>query len=47
MVTKGIAIEKNIDVFSYDTVKTGDGRTGITFVDDTKVELTETLKVSH
>src|SRR6056300_1591469 len=31
---KGIAIEKNIDVFSYDTVKTGDGRTGITFVDD-------------
>ena len=42
---KGIAIEKNIDVFSYDTVKTGDGRTGITFVDDTKVELTEHSKL--
>ena len=42
---KGIVIEKNLDIFSYDTVKTGNGRTGITFVDDTKVELTEHSKL--
>ena len=42
---KGITIQKDVEVFSYDTVKTGDGRTGITFVDDTKVELTEHSKL--
>src|SRR5210317_1636579 len=42
---KGITIKKDVEVFSYDTVKTGDGRTGITFVDDTKVELTEHSKL--
>jgi hypothetical protein len=41
----GIELEKDLDVFSYDTVKTGDGRVGIVFVDDTKVELTEHSKL--
>src|SRR5210317_1930770 len=41
----GIQLEQDLDVFSYDTVKTGDGRVGIVFVDDTKVELTEHSKL--
>ena len=42
---KSITVEKNLDVFSYDTVKTGNGRVGIKFLDDTKVELTEHSKL--
>ena len=41
----GIQLEQDLDVFSYDTVKTGDGRVGIKFVDDTKGELTEHSKL--
>ena len=29
---KGITVEKNLDVFSYDTVKTGNGKVGIEFI---------------
>jgi hypothetical protein len=42
---KGISLEEDLDVFSYDTVKTGNGRVGIEFIDDTKVELTEHSKL--
>ena len=42
---KEVSVEKNTDVFSYDTIKTGQGRTGITFVDDTFVEITEHSKL--
>lgn len=35
----------NLGIESYDEVSTGNGRTGITFVDDTKVELTEQSKL--
>lgn len=42
---KNLEIIKDLDVFSYDTVKTGDGRVGLKFVDDTKVELTEHSKL--
>ena len=31
---KNIEVEKQLDVFSYDTVKTGQGQVGIKFVDD-------------
>jgi hypothetical protein len=45
--TTGDKVETNLetDVFSMDEVSTGQGRTGITFVDDTKVELTEHSKL--
>ena len=40
-----IEIEQSLDVFSYDTVTTGRGRTAIDFVDDTRVEVTEHSKL--
>ena len=40
-----LQLQKELDVFSYDEVKTGNGRTGITFVDDTTVEITEHSKL--
>ena len=42
---KGIEVQKDLDVFSYDTVKTGDGKVGIEFVDDTRVDVTEHSKL--
>ncbi len=42
---QGIEVEKNLGVFSYDTVKTGNGKVGIVFVDDTKVDITEHSKL--
>ena len=36
---------KDLDVFSYDTVKTGQGKTSIDFVDDTRVDVTEHSKL--
>ena len=42
---KGIEVQKDLDVFSYDTVKTGDGKVGIDFVDDTRVDITEHSKL--
>ena len=38
---KGIVVEKELDVFSYDTVKTGNGKVGIEFIDQTRVDVTE------
>ena len=42
---QGFIVEKNLDVFSYDTVKTGNGKVGIVFVYDTKVDVTEHSKL--
>ena len=32
--------KKDLDIFSYDTVKTGKGKTAIEFIDDTRVDVT-------
>ena len=40
-----IKVEKNLDVFSYDTVKTGKGQVAIEFVDDTRVDVTQHSKL--
>ena len=42
---KDIAVEKNLDVFSYDTVKTGNGKVGIEFIDQTRVDVTQHSKL--
>ena len=42
---KDIEVEKQLDVFSYDTVKTGKGQVGIKFIDDTRVDVTEHSKL--
>ncbi len=42
---KDIEVQKNLNVFSYDTVKTGDGKVGIQFIDDTRVDVTEHSKL--
>lgn len=42
---KGITVKKELDVLSYDTVKTGDGKVGIKFIDDTRVDVTEHSKL--
>ena len=42
---KDIEVEKELDVFSYDTVKTGKGQVGIKFIDDTRVDVTEHSKL--
>ena len=42
---QGIVVEKELDVFSYDTVKTGNGKVGIEFIDDTRVDVTEHSKL--
>ena len=42
---QGVEVQKNLDVFSYDTVKTGNGKVGIEFVDDTRVDVTEHSKL--
>lgn len=36
---------EGLDIFSYDVVKTGNGRTAIEFVDDTRVDVTEHSKL--
>ena len=45
--TDGAKVEiiQSLDVFSYDEVTTGQGRTAINFVDDTRVEITEHSKL--
>jgi len=40
-----IDLVESLDVFSYDEVTTGQGRTAINFVDDTRVEITEHSKL--
>ena len=42
---KGIVVEKELDVFSYDTVKTGNGKVGIEFIDQSRVDVTEHSKL--
>ena len=42
---KGIVVEKELDVFSYDTVKTGNGKTAIEFIDQTRVDVTQHSKL--
>ena len=36
-----IRLEKELDIFSNDTIKTGKGKVGILFIDDTRVDVTE------
>jgi hypothetical protein len=40
-----VDLEQSLDVFSYDEVMTGQGRTAIDFIDDTRVEVTEHSKL--
>ena len=40
-----IKIEQALDIFSYDTIKTGKGKVGILFIDDTRVDVTEHSKL--
>ena len=42
---QGIVVEKDLDVLSYDTVKTGNGKVGIEFIDQTRVDVTEHSKL--
>ena len=42
---KEIVLEKETDIFSYDTVKTGNGKVGIEFIDLTRVDVTEHSKL--
>ena len=42
---KEVQVEKNLDVFSYDTVKTGKGQVAIEFIDDTRVDVTSHSKL--
>ena len=42
---KDIEVEKQLDIFSYDTVKTGQGQVGIKFIDDTRVDVTAHSKL--
>jgi hypothetical protein len=42
---KGITVKKELDIFSYDTVKTGNGKVGIEFIDKTRVDVTEHSKL--
>jgi len=40
-----VEAEKDLDVFSYNTVKTGKGKVAIGFIDDTRVDVTEHSKL--
>ena len=40
-----IFIEQELEVEQYDTVKTGNGKVGILFVDDTRVDVTQHSKL--
>jgi len=42
---KDIKVEKDLDVFSYDTVKTGKGQVAIEFLDETRVDITQNSKL--
>ena len=41
-----IKVEKDLDVFSYDTVKTGKGQVAIEFLDETRVDITQNSKLT-
>ena len=38
---KDVKVEKDLDIFSYDTVKTGKGQVAIEFLDETRVDITQ------
>ena len=40
-----VKAEDDLDIFSYNTVKTGKGKVGIGFIDDTRVDVTEHSKL--
>ena len=40
-----ITIEQELEIEQYDTVKTGNGKVGILFVDDTRVDVTQHSKL--
>ena len=42
---KGVKVEEDLDVFSYDTVKTGKGQVAIEFLDETRVDITQHSKL--
>jgi len=42
---RGVKVEKNLDIFSYDTVKTGKGQVAIEFLDETRVDITQHSKL--
>ena len=45
MVTRALRFKRYLDIFSYDTVKTGNGKVGIEFIDQTRVDVTEHSKL--
>ena len=42
---KDIKVEKDLDIFSYDTVRTGKGQVAIEFLDETRVDITQHSKL--
>ena len=42
---KDIFIEQELEVEQFDTVKTGNGKVGILFIDDTRVDVTQHSKL--
>ena len=42
---KSITIEQSLNILQYDTVKTGNGKVGILFIDDTRVDVTQHSKL--
>ena len=43
---KDVKVEKDLDIFSYDTVKTGKGQVAIEFLDETRVDITQHSKLT-
>jgi len=42
---KDVKVEKDLNIFSYDTVKTGKGQVAIEFLDETRVDITQHSKL--
>ena len=42
---ESVKVEKDLDIFSYDTVKTGKGQVAIEFLDETRVDITQHSKL--
>jgi hypothetical protein len=42
---RDVRVEKDLDIFSYDTVKTGKGQVAIEFLDETRVDITQHSKL--
>ena len=42
---KDVKVEKDLDIFSNDTVKTGKGQVAIEFLDETRVDITQHSKL--